>query len=145
MFRNTGTLTDVVIGSVTATGTTATISFDPDLTQVGSHSLDLYAVLNGVESLLFSNIAVSVEADCTVNSFVGSALSSTAITVVVGSPVTATFTVVDYVSSLFGNMDGTTYCGNLTPSSFVFRNAGTLTDIAIGTVTATGTTASISF
>ena len=77
--------------------------------------------------------------------FVGSDLSSTAVTVVVGNPVKTTFTLLDYVSLLFGTMDGTTHCGNLTPSSFVFRDADTFTDIAIGSVAATGTTAEISF
>ena len=112
VFRDAGTATDIIIGTVTATGTTASISFDPDITQGGIHNLDLFAILNGVESLLFSNIVVTVSGDCSNNYFIGSALTSTAITVVYGTPITATFTIIDYISSMFGNLDGTTYCGN---------------------------------
>jgi len=65
VFRDAGTSTDIIIGTVTSTGTTtADISFDPLIAQIGVHDLDLVAILNGVESPLFTNIAVTVVDPC---------------------------------------------------------------------------------
>jgi hypothetical protein len=60
-FRDAGTSDEILIGSVSVTSTTAEISFEPDQSQIGSHSLDLYAILDGVYQLLFSNIDVTID------------------------------------------------------------------------------------
>jgi hypothetical protein len=62
-FRYVGWLNElaIAIGSVSVAGMSAEISFDPDLTHIGSNVFDLYAILNGVESLLFSSLTVLVE------------------------------------------------------------------------------------
>ena len=78
-----------------------------------------------------SVVQVGLLYPCTCGLIVGTDLSPTAITVSVGSPVTATLTIQDYVSP----------CAYTQPSSYVLREAGTSTVTAIGSVTVTGSTA----